>query len=324
MIKLSNGYQFQLAAASGSLGFDGNDAGHGGARLWKMPFRWSGHINPVRDKMLVITKSLTMTPTPGALRWWCPWRAVRLVPGGTVNAVKLTNPGIKYWLQHYCRRMTDKYDTCVSIWPRTVGEAEVMSRMLANVPHLRAIEISAGCPNVPRQIVDTPETTTATTIQSALKAHAAFVIEIVRAVRDYARVPLILKLGLFDWFEHIICELIEQVEVFDCFNAVPWDIVYPGYHSPLAPYGADGAVSGDPISKMCRHGAHTVRKLLNKLGRGWLLAGGGITDRISAYDRIENGADALSLGTVFLRTPWRIPSIVRAANHCFQERHPCL
>ncbi|HEY4504003.1 MAG TPA: hypothetical protein VJJ28_02755 [Candidatus Paceibacterota bacterium] len=87
MITLANGHKFKYMVASGALAFDGK------GWPWERPLVWLGLIKP--ELFTVVIKSLTRTSRVGNLRWWKPWTCVRLIPGGSVNKVGLTNPGIE-------------------------------------------------------------------------------------------------------------------------------------------------------------------------------------------------------------------------------------
>jgi len=91
MITLSNGHKFEYMVASGALGFDGKGYPH------EWPLRWMGLINP--SLFTVVAKTVTYKPRKGNLRWYCPWKCIRLMPGGVVNAVGLTNKGIGWWCE---------------------------------------------------------------------------------------------------------------------------------------------------------------------------------------------------------------------------------
>ena len=98
MITLANGHKFKYMVASGALAFDGK------GWPWERPLVWLGLIKP--ELFTVVIKSLTRNPRPGNLRWWKPWTCVRLIPGGSVNKVGLTNPGIEWW----CKKVGPKLD----------------------------------------------------------------------------------------------------------------------------------------------------------------------------------------------------------------------
>src|SRR6185369_4551400 len=89
MIMLSNGHKFEYMAASGALAYNGK------GWLWERPLVGLGLIEP--RLFTIVIKTLTRKPRKGNLRWWKPWTCVRLIPGGSVNKVGLTNPGIDWW-----------------------------------------------------------------------------------------------------------------------------------------------------------------------------------------------------------------------------------
>jgi len=98
MITFSNGYKFEYMVASGALGFDGK------GYLHEWPLRWIGLIDP--SLFTVVAKTVTYKPRKGNLRLYKPWGCIRLLPNGVVNAVGLTNKGIRWWLRrkrHSCR-----------------------------------------------------------------------------------------------------------------------------------------------------------------------------------------------------------------------------
>jgi hypothetical protein len=97
-----------------------------------------------------------------------------------------------------------------------------------------------------------------------------------------------------------------RVAAFDVINTVPWGRVFRR-PSPLAPYGLEGGVSGRPICGLAREAlaravAHTDRPVIS---------GGGIGSVEECLLRRDLRASALSLGTVFLRAPWRPRRIIR-------------
>ena len=91
MIRLSNGHVLDHVVASGSLAFDGK------GWPWERPMVAAGLIRP--ELFTVVLKTLTRDPRRGNLRWHSPWSCVALVPGGAVNKVGLTNPGVDWWVR---------------------------------------------------------------------------------------------------------------------------------------------------------------------------------------------------------------------------------
>src|SRR5882672_8482445 len=120
MITFSNGHQVDFLAASGALGFTGD------GYWWEQPFRRSGLLRP--EEFTIVTKTLTYLPKVGNLRWWAPWRCVRLLGNGNVvNSVGLSNPGYKQWLHESYNQVVRKgYKVIVSIAPTSLYEARNM------------------------------------------------------------------------------------------------------------------------------------------------------------------------------------------------------
>ena len=141
MINLSNGHCIENAVASGALGFDYR------GWPWERPLVALGLIKP--ELFTVFIKTLTLNPRKGNLRWWKPWECVALIPGGSVNKVGLTNPGIEWW----CRRVApsinfQKYSIAGSIHGDDKELVE-MATILNPFP-LVAIEVNRSCPNFAR------------------------------------------------------------------------------------------------------------------------------------------------------------------------------
>lgn len=87
MIKLSNGRKLEFLVSSGALGYDGK------GWPWEWPLRWAGLLRP--EEFTAVTKTLTLEPRKGNLRWYKPWDVLRpLGNGNWVNAIGLTNPGL--------------------------------------------------------------------------------------------------------------------------------------------------------------------------------------------------------------------------------------
>lgn len=281
MIRLTNSYCFDFACASGSLGFDGR------GWWWEKPLRWLGYIDP--NKMLVITKTLTMNPRKGNLRMYAPWRCVRLVSGGAVNAVGLTNPGIDRgrWLAS-----RSPYCVAVSIAPETPQEAAEMSWMIRSVNHwmnIVGIEVNVSCPNT-----------------GDVSSEVSHVAKIVRAATS-AALPVMVKLGWTQPFLDICRELDGEVAAFDLINTMPWKTLCPTVPSPLANYGLEGGVSGELLRSFALAALFHVK---DAGIRTPVLSGGGVLSLDDVRQRFDRGADAVAFGTLFLRRPWMPNKII--------------
>jgi len=282
MITLSNGEQVEFLTGSGALGFDGR------GWWWEYPLRWIGVLNP--HEFTIVVKTLTLYPRRGNLRWYAPWRCVRLIPGGTVNAVGLTNPGIDWWLRRcYPRMRRMGLQIVVSVYPESVDEAHAFAAKLRPL-RITAVELNASCPNVAHCEADTVN----------------HVYAIADALRKSGH-PLIVKLGYDQPYVAIAQSLEGVADAVHAINAVPWRFVFPDKPSPLARLGG-GGVSGEPIRPFVREAIQNLRQST----RLPIIAGGGIYTLNDVQELWQLGARAFSIGTLFLRAPWKPNQLVRA------------
>jgi hypothetical protein len=215
------------------LGFDGR------GWWWEYPLRWVGLLNP--HDFTIVVKTLTLRPRVGNLRWYAPWRCVRLIRGGTVNAVGLTNPGIDWWLRAcYPRMQRMGLQTIVSVYPESVEEAQAFAQKLRGL-QIAGVELNASCPNVAHCEADTVQ-------------HVQAIAEALRAAGH----PLIVKVG-YDQPYVAIAQAVEGIaDAVHAINAVPWRLVFGERPSPLARLGG-GGVSGEPIRPFVREAVQQLR-----------------------------------------------------------------
>ncbi len=297
MIRFSNGAQVEFLTGSGALGFDGR------GWWWEYPLRWLGVLNP--HDFAIVVKTLTLRPRKGNLRWYAPWRCVRLIRGGAVNAVGLTNPGVDWWLRTcYPRMRRMNLQIVVSVYPESVEEARAFAQKLRPLP-MTALELNASCPNVAHCEADA----------------VSHVRAVAQALAETGH-PLIVKVG-YDQPYVAIAQALEGVaEAIHAINAVPWRIVYPERRSPLAQLGG-GGVSGEPIRPFVRE---AIRRLTQATTLP-IIAGGGVYTLHDLQELWALGARAFSIGTLFLRAPWLPNRLVRmwresqADAYCLRESH---
>lgn len=272
MIHLSD-YTFKYCCASGALGYDGN------GYWWEQPWRWLGLLRP--QEMLIITKTLTFASCVGNLKWWCPWRCVRVCGNYTVNAVGLSNPGYLWWLEH----VELPYPTVVSI---ASGHGDELRTMISDINkkkkrNLVGIEINISCPN-------------------------AVVCDFVEDISS--ELPIILKLSYAQPYLDICHKLDGKVAAFDLINSVPFDTIFPEKRSPL--YPLTGGVSGKAIIPYARKALTDVK---NAGINTPVISGGGIANVSEVERRLALGADAISFGEVFLRNPATPNRIIHDYNN---------
>jgi dihydroorotate dehydrogenase (NAD+) catalytic subunit len=215
---------------------------------------------------------------------------VRLIRGGTVNAVGLTNPGIDWWIRAcYPRMQRMGLQTIVSVYPESVEEAQAFAQKLRGLP-IAGIELNASCPNVAHCEADTVQ----------------HVQAIAYSLREAGH-PLIVKVG-YDQPYVAIAQAVEGIaDAVHAINAVPWRLVFGERPSPLARLGG-GGVSGEPIRPFVREAVQQLR-MHTRLP---IIAGGGIYTLQDLDELWALGARAFSIGTLFLRAPLQPNRLVRA------------
>jgi dihydroorotate dehydrogenase len=301
MITLSNGVRFSCISSSGSRGWAGNDEGHGLVRPWK----WFWDAVGCFPSIPVVAKTTTRYSRKGNLTFWRPWRAVRLFgTSSMVNAVALTNPSERVWVQKwYTVAISQPFPVFASIAPDDPTEAGDMALLLqTECPDLPGIELNLSCPNSGH--LNTQEG----------NAKLAKALAIFYEVKAHTRHPIIVKLGYQDDFL-TLCRLLQRdTAAFHLINALPVSVyrqLHPEATSPLAPYGYEGAISGHLLAPYAREVLTKVKQLNLPMP---IISGGGIMTAEEAELRFSLGAQAIALGSVFLLRPWRVASIVRACH----------
>ena len=273
MIRLSNGHDFEYMTASGALGFDGK------GWPWEQPWRWIGLLDPTL--FTSVTKTLTLRPTEGNLRWYNPFRCLRLVRGGVVNAVGLSNPGIDWW----CRKIGPSVNsTKIPLVASIFGEPEELAEMvrILNDFDLVGLEINASCPNT----------------ETCILQDTARVIASCEAIKTNSRLPLILKVSVTHDISQIVKEVENLVEAIS-INSVPWAVAFLKCRSPLEILGG-GGVSG----KVAQPFTWSLVKKLAELTTIPVI-GPGVWDFDDLTKVRGLGAKAVSFGSVFMCYPWR-------------------
>jgi len=279
VITLSNGHAFEYMVASGALAFDGQ------GWPWERPLVRLGLIKP--ELCTVVIKSLTRQPRVGNLKWWKPWTCVRLIPGGSVNKIGLTNPGIEWWCHKIGPRLDfQKFPLAGSIFSdqkELVEMAEMLNRF-----DLVALEVNVSCPNTGHRLEMTE-----------------MVVESVKAVKRFSRHPVIVKVSVDQDYLAIARGLAGIAEAIS-LNSAPWKTVFTkGERSPLWPLerqvgGGGGGVSGKPAQK------HNWRAVEALASQGSLSVIGPSIMEFKDMEHVRNlGAKAVSFGAIHLRTPWR-------------------
>lgn len=279
MIKLSNGHSFKYMAASSTLGFDGK------GWWWQQPLRWSNLLDVAL--FTSVTKTLTLRPEKGNWRWYNPFRCLRSIPNGVVNAIALTNPGIDWWR----KKIGPSVDsTRISLIGSIFGEPDELVKMAIIMSDfdLVGLEINASCPTTNTDILQNTEK----------------IIKSCEIVKKNSHLPLILKISVAHDVEKIVNEIDGVVEAI-AINSVPWNIAFPNHQSPLANLGG-GGVSGKAAQPF-------TWDLVERLSKSTSIPV--IGPSISNFDDMEKvrklGAKAVSFGSIFFPYSWKPTQYVR-------------
>ncbi|MBU0619824.1 MAG: hypothetical protein V1768_03760 [Patescibacteria group bacterium] len=277
MITLSNGHRIEYVAGSGTLGFNGK------GYPWEWPLRWVGLLDPSL-LFTIVLKTLTYHPRQGNFKFTKPWKSIRFLNNGVVNAMGLPNKGIRWWMQNIAPTIDfSKLSIIGSIFAENVAELREMLWMLQH--KFVALEINVSCP-------------------SAKQLDAKTIIRYCEIAAAETNKPIILKLSVSHDIKTIIPDIEGIVEAIS-INSVPWKIVFPYHKSPFQHFGG-GGISG----KIAQPYTWNFVRRLTQLTLIPIIG-----PSVWEYEDIERlrqiGAGAISFGSIFLRYPWRPTSFVR-------------
>lgn len=288
-IILSNDQIITYVIASGGLAYDGK------GWLWDQPLRWFGQLD--EHMFSTVMKTVTLNRCRGNYRWWNPFGCVRFIPGGTVNAFGLTNPGIDWWCEKVGLKITKQLPVIGSILgdPKELAE---MAKML-NDYELVALEVNASCPNTGGDIL---------ALRNIRNVVAGF-----EAVRKVSRFPIIGKLSVahqeINWVVSRCKGLVEAISI----NSVPWNFAYPDRKSPLAHLGG-GGISGKAAQPWTWKLVKELAQMTDTPVIGPSVWDYGDIDRV-----VELGAKAVSFGAILMPNPYRPLNPLRPT--AFVRRH---
>ena len=285
-IVLSNGHEIRYVVASGALAFDGK------GWWWERPLVWLGFIRP--DFFTVVLKSLTVKPREGNLVWYKPWTCIRLIKGGAVNKVGLTNPGVDYWCEHIAPTIDfSNGNIVVSLFG--TGDELVEGAKKVDKFNIVAVEVNDSCPN-----------------SGHGQSQAETVIENVKCVKSVSRHPIIVKVSVAQDYLAIAAGL-EGIAEAVSINSVPWEKVFPDKRTPLWKLekriaGGGGGVSGRPA----KYFNWKAVQELSKQGGLPVIAPSIMEYQDMEHVRVLLGASAVSFGAIHLPDhdwwykPWKL------------------
>lgn len=242
--------------------------------------------------VLIVTKTITCWSEEGNYHWWAPWRTIRFWENGMLNAVGLTNKGIRWWIKK-CYPKIEKlgYQVILSIAFRNLKELSKIIDIIWACDRLKGIELNVSCPNINYWLSKE---------------------EIVRAcqmIKERTTFPLILKISHFNYYkDKLFWEELKGLVAAISINAVPWSMIYGNKKSPFEKYKyGSGAVSG----KNAQSYTWALHRYLQDitdipviLPSLWHLK-----DLKEAF--LERKAPAISMCALFLKHPIRAIAIIK-------------
>lgn len=282
MILFPNGHSLEYVTASGAFGYYGKGWLH--ERLLGLV---PGLFEP--ELFTHFAKTVTRHPRLGNFRFYNPFRCIRFIPDGVVNAYGLSNAGFDHYFKQWQSMDLKKVRLAISI----LGTPDELCYMACRIDELDvvAIELNVSCPNTENDILKN--------IQN--------VIDSCTAVREVTQIPIILKLSVVHKIRAIVPRVKDMVSAFSV-NSVPWRIAFPEKKSPLARFGG-GGVSGKAAQKFTWPFAEELQAMSQVpviAPSVWEFGDIGILR--------NSGFQAFSFGAICLRYPWRPTVLAKSAK----------
>ena len=230
----------------------------------------------------VTTKGVANVPWPGN-----PTPRVAEVYGGMMNAIGLQNPGIDL----FCKRdipFLKKYDTkiIVNVCGHAPEEYLAVVERLADEP-IDMMEINISCPNVKEGGI-------------AFGQNAKAAEEITKAVKKYAKQPIIMKLSpnVTDITEMAKAAESGGADILSLINTIT-GMKIDIYRRTFALANKTGGMSGPAVKPVAVRMVYQVAQAVSLP----IIGMGGISCAEDAIEFILAGASAVSVGTANFHNP---------------------
>lgn len=247
----------------------------------------------------VTTKGVANVPWPGN-----PTPRVAEIHSGMMNAIGLQNPGIDV----FCKRdipFLRQYDTkiIVNVCGRSTEDyCEVVER-LAN-EDVDMLEINISCPNVKEGGI-------------AFGQNPKAAEEITRAVKKYAKQPVIMKLSpnvtsISEMAKAVEAGGADAISLINTLTGMKIDI----YKKTFALANKTGGMSGPAVKPVAVRMVYQVAQAV-KLP---IIGMGGISTAEDALEFILAGASAVSVGTANFFNPYAAEEVVRGIENYMKSQ----
>lgn len=247
----------------------------------------------------VTTKGVANVPWPGN-----PTPRVAEIPGGMMNAIGLQNPGMDV----FCRRdipFLKQYDTkiIVNVCGRSVEDyCEVVERLADEAVDM--LEINISCPNVKEGGI-------------AFGQNPQAAQEITKAVKKYAKQPVIMKLSpnvtsIAEMARAVEAGGADAISLINTLTGMKIDIERRTFALANRTGGVSGPVVHPIAVRMVYEAANAVQ--IPVIGMG------GIATAEDAIEMILAGASAVSVGTANFYDPQTVVRVVDGIE-AYMEKH---
>jgi hypothetical protein len=304
--------------------------------------RWLGPLGPTFNGMTFVSKTTTLSPTPGNMPLGEDFEPTRLLPsciwvdplqGIALNAVGLSGPGAHGLLSHAggseasMRRMWQLrtepfFISYMSTAPKRDGRltemegfVKIFKSFLRGFTAPVGLQINLTCGNVGLDL-------------DVVIAEASLMLDIAAELN----VPLMPKINLtvspqaaIEVAKHPACDALcttNAIAFEKMGDDIDWKLLFPK-GSPLKQFGG-GALSGRLLFPLVAH--WTAEAIEGGFSKP-LNIGGGIMQKADISELVNEcglrpGTDSIFLGTVAMTRPWRVQSLIDHGNNVLSiENH---
>ncbi|MCD4657358.1 MAG: dihydroorotate dehydrogenase [Planctomycetes bacterium] len=228
---------------------------------------------------------------------------------GLINSIGLQNDGIEYFLEHekpILQEISSETKVIVSIFGSKIDEFFIIAEKLADESWISAIEVNVSCPNHEQGGL-------------AFGVDDASLIRVVKGTKKILKnktmaVKLTPNCEDITHFGQIAVDFgADILVVANTFlgMSVDWRTGLTGVKRGF------GGLSGPAVKPMIMHKVHQVRQ---KMPTVPIIASGGASNADDVLEYLVVGADAVQIGTAFLRNPKVFREICDDLNKRLEEQ----
>lgn len=248
----------------------------------------------------VVTKGVANVPWPGN-----PTPRIAEIRGGMMNAIGLQNPGV----ETFCERdlpFLEKYDTkvIVNVCGRTTEDYCEVAERLGDEKRVDMLEINISCPNVKHGGI-------------AFGQNPSSVEEITRAIKRYAKQPVIMKLSpnvtdITEMARAAQAGGADAISMINTLTGMKIDVE----RGTFAIANRTGGVSGPAVHPIAVRMVYETAQAVSIP----IIGMGGIASAEDALEFILAGATAVAVGTANFRNPMTTIEVIDGIGD-YMKRH---